>query len=554
METGCLAILDWTAKNAKEMLRNFYRKGYNSWQKGVRGKPYAYVIPEEQGDRRRVAQMVNVLHRPPHRGRPARRAGDGRRRATFATGSYVVRLDQPYRNYAVDLLEPQKFPARPRTSPTTTSPGRCPSTTAWKRSASRTRRSGMRRLTPIRRAAAAAAGRVAGDGPVFLLQDTGQEALLAARLRLARFRVEIAEKPFAVGRRGLSRRLLDPARPGRPAPRRSTPSRPSSALDFESAPAAPAGRARTTRRSPRVAVWHPGPTPSRSAGCATRSTRRRSRTTTSATRRSAPAACAKRCDVIALRQQRTSSLQGADPRHRPEVRADALQEDARDPEPRRAGLLGGHHRRDRLGRHGASSRSSWTRAACSSRSATAPRCRSTAARPRRAARLGRAGHARRRAAREVHRVPTIRSPTAIRRDVGVPHEPARLRRAARRTGGSWSCSGGRASGRTSARTSPAPLEARRGRRTRREGRKTRDDRTRWSSPAACKNEGDLEGRPAILDLPAGKGPRDRLQLQPDSPRPQPLRLPHALERHPELERAAAGAALRARGGAHGRWT
>ena len=39
MESGCLAILDWTAKNAKDMLRNFYRKGYNSWQKGVKGNP-----------------------------------------------------------------------------------------------------------------------------------------------------------------------------------------------------------------------------------------------------------------------------------------------------------------------------------------------------------------------------------------------------------------------------------------------------------------------------------------------------------------------------------
>ena len=29
---------------------------------------------------------------------------------TFAAGTYVVRLDQPYRNYAVDLLTPQDFP------------------------------------------------------------------------------------------------------------------------------------------------------------------------------------------------------------------------------------------------------------------------------------------------------------------------------------------------------------------------------------------------------------------------------------------------------------
>ena len=37
----------------------------------------------------------------------------------------------------------------------------------------------------------------------------------------------------------------------------------------------------------------------------------------------------------------------------------------------------------------------------------------------------------------------------------------------------------------------------------------------------------------------GKGPRAGVQLQPDAPRPQPLRLSIPLERHPELERAAA---------------
>ena len=29
---------------------------------------------------------------------------------TFPAGTYVVRLDQPYRNYAVDLLTPQQYP------------------------------------------------------------------------------------------------------------------------------------------------------------------------------------------------------------------------------------------------------------------------------------------------------------------------------------------------------------------------------------------------------------------------------------------------------------
>jgi len=38
----------------------------------------------------------------------------------FPAGTYVVRLDQPYRNYAVDLLSPQHYPKMP-VSRTTTS-------------------------------------------------------------------------------------------------------------------------------------------------------------------------------------------------------------------------------------------------------------------------------------------------------------------------------------------------------------------------------------------------------------------------------------------------
>jgi hypothetical protein len=40
------------------------------------------------------------------------------------------------------------------------------------------------------------AGHVSGAGPVFLLRDTGQEGLFEARYRLARFRVNVAEQAF----------------------------------------------------------------------------------------------------------------------------------------------------------------------------------------------------------------------------------------------------------------------------------------------------------------------------------------------------------------------
>ena len=75
-------------RTRRTMLRNFYRKGYNSWQKGVKGNPYAFVIPQDQGDRLRVAQMVEVLrgHRievgAAHASRSRSRKGASRRATT----------------------------------------------------------------------------------------------------------------------------------------------------------------------------------------------------------------------------------------------------------------------------------------------------------------------------------------------------------------------------------------------------------------------------------------------------------------------------------------
>jgi hypothetical protein len=195
-ETALLAILDYTARHAAEMLRNFYRKGWKSWRKGVEQPPFAYVIPEEQGDRRRVAQMVGALLG--QRIEVARAAAPLRlKEGAFPAGSYVVRLDQPYRNYAVDLLSPQEFPRNAAHQPYDDISWALP--VHYGVSA-----------VPIADAAIAGSrveplaeeprpkGRVQG-GPAFLLKDTGQEALLEARYRLAPFRVEVAARPFRAG-------------------------------------------------------------------------------------------------------------------------------------------------------------------------------------------------------------------------------------------------------------------------------------------------------------------------------------------------------------------
>lgn len=196
MESACLAILDFSATNAADMLRRFYRKGSNSWQKGRDEPPYAFVVPPDQGDRRRVAQMLNVLR---HQGIEIHRTDTAVRLDTedFPAGSYVVRLDQPYRNYAVDLLAPQKFPKDAPYEPY--------DDISWALSVHygvetvaiadpKVRELPLQEVEEEIRPR----GRVKGEGTVYLLADTGQEALLAARYRLpGSVEVTVAEEPFS---------------------------------------------------------------------------------------------------------------------------------------------------------------------------------------------------------------------------------------------------------------------------------------------------------------------------------------------------------------------
>ena len=272
-QTGVLVALDHVAGNAKEMLRNFYRKGWNSWRKGVEQAPYAFVIPEDQGDRGRVAQMVGRLldqRIEVSRAKVPLALREGR----FPAGSYVVPLDQPYRNYAMDLLTPQHFPkdggepyddiswalpahyrleavpiADPSLAP---SPGPASaSSSASTAAGSGSLRSSLVSLT----AAPRPAGSVSGMGPVFLLADTGQEALLAARYRLSAFPVEVATRAFrAQGADYPAGSWVLPDQGGLGEAVRAVASE--LGLDFASAPAPP-DVPRRESKVPRLGVWVP---------------------------------------------------------------------------------------------------------------------------------------------------------------------------------------------------------------------------------------------------------------------------------------------------------
>jgi hypothetical protein len=252
MESACLAILDYAAKNSKEMLRDFYRKSYNSWQKGVKGNPYAFAIPADQGDRRRVAEMVELLlvHRiEVSKATAPFKVAEGE----FGAGTYVVRLDQPYRNYAADLLLPQAFPADAVYEPYDDVSWSLP--VHFGLEAKRIDDAKIKEvpLTPVQ-AGFKIEGAVNGNGPVYLLKDTGQEGLLALRSRLASFRVEIAEKAFKSGNKDYpagSWIIADQEGLADALKRAAT----ELAVDFDREPKIP-DVARHESRIPRLAVWH----------------------------------------------------------------------------------------------------------------------------------------------------------------------------------------------------------------------------------------------------------------------------------------------------------
>jgi Zinc carboxypeptidase len=194
-ETGMLAALDFSAMNSKSLLRNFYTKSVHSYRKGLEEAPYAILIPDDQGDSTRVAQLVSRLqgqHIEVSRATSPLKLKDGE----YPAGTYVVRMDQPYRNYAVDLLLPQQYPK---------SGGEPYDDVSWELPAhyhlqvfptadSAIRSANISLLTENPRPQ----GKITGNGPVFILKDTGQESLLEVRYVLSSFNIDVAERPFTI--------------------------------------------------------------------------------------------------------------------------------------------------------------------------------------------------------------------------------------------------------------------------------------------------------------------------------------------------------------------
>ncbi len=106
------ALLEGAAAERNMLQRNFYLLNRKAISAGKAGDPFAYVLPAGQHDPGATWKLLDVLDQTGieiYRASAEFEAG-GRK---YAAGSYVIPMAQPFRNYAKDLLESQKYPMKP---------------------------------------------------------------------------------------------------------------------------------------------------------------------------------------------------------------------------------------------------------------------------------------------------------------------------------------------------------------------------------------------------------------------------------------------------------
>ena len=107
--SGVLTALELTSTFPQMVVENFSKKTANSIHAGQTKPPYAFVLPAPHKDPTTIDRVVNLLRRQAievHRATGDAKAG----KDTFASGSYIVRLNQPYGRLAKTLLEKQTYP------------------------------------------------------------------------------------------------------------------------------------------------------------------------------------------------------------------------------------------------------------------------------------------------------------------------------------------------------------------------------------------------------------------------------------------------------------
>jgi hypothetical protein len=205
-ESALLTTISYFSQHTHHFLENYYIKSKRSIQKPSLEGPAAYVIPADAADTNRQIELLKVFKRqhvevqqlsePATSAVPPEKRGDKPTQETFAAGSLVIRMDQPYSRVADALLDRQFWaPDDPQKHPY--------DDTGW----SFTHLFNLKvvrvvdlailqaKMTPLDDPTALA-GKIAGTGSVVAVANTGQVSLLALVYKLKGAGVQVTEKPF----------------------------------------------------------------------------------------------------------------------------------------------------------------------------------------------------------------------------------------------------------------------------------------------------------------------------------------------------------------------
>ncbi len=103
------SVLKTAAFNREDLLSTYYQLNKAAVEKVERNQPFAFVIPAKQHDYPTTLKMLDVLMANGveiHQAKGAFVVND----KTYPAGSFVVRMDQPYKPFAWAMLEKQKYP------------------------------------------------------------------------------------------------------------------------------------------------------------------------------------------------------------------------------------------------------------------------------------------------------------------------------------------------------------------------------------------------------------------------------------------------------------
>ncbi len=210
-ESALLTTLSYFSRNTHHFLENFYVKSKRTIQKPALEGPAAYVVANDEAYANRIAELVKVLKRQHVEVQqlsaaaictvPGEKRGDKPKPETFAAGSLVVRMDQPYARVGDALLDRQFWaPDDPQKHPY--------DDTGWSFSelfnlkVTRVPDPAILKaeMKPVDDPASLA-GKLDGAGSLMAVANTGQTTLLALVYKLKGANIQVVEKPFEAGER-----------------------------------------------------------------------------------------------------------------------------------------------------------------------------------------------------------------------------------------------------------------------------------------------------------------------------------------------------------------